>query len=62
MREPIGGIMRLYEYEAKEIFENARIPVPAGKVARTTEEAKNAAEEIGLPVAIKAQVLVGGRG
>jgi succinyl-CoA synthetase beta subunit len=54
--------MRLYEYEAKEIFENARIPVPPGKVARTAEEAKNAAEEIGLPVAIKAQVLVGGRG
>ncbi len=54
--------MRLYEYEAKEIFENARIPVPPRKVAKTAEEAKSAAEEIGLPVAIKAQVLVGGRG
>jgi succinyl-CoA synthetase beta subunit len=62
MREPIGGIMRLYEYEAKEIFENARIPVPPRMVARTVEEAKSATEEIGLPVAIKAQVLVGGRG
>jgi succinyl-CoA synthetase beta subunit len=54
--------MRLYEYEAKEIFERARIPVPPRKVARTVEEAKKAAEEIGLPVAVKAQVLVGGRG
>ncbi|MFQ5884316.1 MAG: succinate-CoA ligase subunit beta [Thermoplasmata archaeon] len=54
--------MRLYEYEAKEIFENAKIPVPPRKVARSAEEAKAAAKEIGFPVAIKAQVLVGGRG
>lgn len=54
--------MRLYEYEAKDIFETARIPVPPRKVATTAEEAKSAAEEIGLPVVVKAQVLVGGRG
>ncbi|UCD91770.1 MAG: acetate--CoA ligase family protein, partial [Methanobacteriota archaeon] len=54
--------MRLYEYEAKEIFESAKIPIPPRKVARSAEEAKTAAEEIGFPVVVKAQVLVGGRG
>ena len=54
--------MRIHEYEAKEIFKQFGIPVPAGKVARTTEEAKDIFKEIGLPVVIKSQVLVGGRG
>ncbi len=54
--------MRLQEYEAKEIFKQYNIPVPPGKVARNATEARVIAEEIGLPVVIKAQVLVGGRG
>ena len=54
--------MRLHEYEAKELFKNYGIPVPEGKVAFSSEEAVEAARGIGLPLVIKAQVLVGGRG
>ena len=54
--------MRLQEFEAKEIFKKMGITVPPGKVAKTTTEAKMIATEIGLPVVVKAQVLVGGRG
>ena len=54
--------MRLHEYEALEIFEQNRIPVPRRSVAVDVYEALHAASEIGYPVMLKAQVLVGGRG
>ncbi len=54
--------MKLYEYQAKEIFKKFGISIPRGQIADTPEECKKIAEEIGKPVAIKAQVLVGGRG
>ncbi|MBW2066532.1 MAG: acetate--CoA ligase family protein, partial [Deltaproteobacteria bacterium] len=54
--------MRLYEYEAADFFENTGIPVPRRGVAETTEEAIRLAGELGYPVVLKAQVLVGGRG
>ena len=54
--------MKLHESQAKELFREAGIPTPASKLARTVEEAVAAAEEIGCPVAVKAQVQVGGRG
>ena len=54
--------MRLHEFQAKEVFADAGIPTPAASLAGTVEEAVDAAEEIGYPVAIKAQVHVGGRG
>ncbi|MFC7059236.1 ADP-forming succinate--CoA ligase subunit beta [Halovenus salina] len=54
--------MRLHEYQAKDVFAEAGIPTPASELARTVDEAVDAAEEIGYPVAIKAQVHVGGRG
>jgi len=54
--------MRLFEYEAKEIFRKFGIPVPKGLTVRSPEEAASAIKKIGLPVAVKAQVLVGGRG
>ena len=54
--------MRLHEHEAADIFEAAGIPVPRRSIAETTEEALLIADEIGYPVVIKAQVLVGGRG
>ena len=54
--------MRLHEYEAKEIFHSYGISKPVGDAVRTPEEAVKKAEEIGFPVVIKAQVLVGGRG
>ncbi len=55
-------VMKLHEYQAKDIFAEAGIPVPASQLAESVEEAVDAAEEIGYPVAIKAQVHVGGRG
>jgi succinyl-CoA synthetase beta subunit len=54
--------MRLHEYEALDIFEQMGIPVPRRGVARTMHEALQVAGEIGYPVMLKAQVLVGGRG
>ena len=54
--------MRLHEYQAKQVFADAGIPTPASQLAETVDEAVDAAEEIGYPVAIKAQVHVGGRG
>ena len=54
--------MRLHEYQAKEVFADAGIPTPDARMAATVDEAVEAAEDIGYPVAIKAQVHVGGRG
>jgi succinyl-CoA synthetase beta subunit len=54
--------MRLHEYEALDIFEQNRIPVPHRGIATTMHEALQLAGEIGYPVVLKAQVLVGGRG
>jgi succinyl-CoA synthetase beta subunit len=52
----------LYEYQGKELFRRAGIPVSEGRLATTPEEAREAAEELGGPVVVKAQVLTGGRG
>ena len=52
----------LYEYQGKQLFKRFGIPVSEGRVATTPEEARAAAEEIGGPVVVKAQVLTGGRG
>jgi succinyl-CoA synthetase beta subunit len=57
-----GNIMRLHEYEALDIFEKNGIPVPRRGIASTMHEALHVAGEIGYPVMLKAQVLVGGRG
>ena len=54
--------MRLFEHEAKEIFRGFGIPVPNGVIAGSLDEIDLAVGRVGLPVAIKAQVLVGGRG
>ncbi len=54
--------MDLLEYQGKQLFAKHGIAVPGGEVADTVEEAVAAAERIGYPVAIKAQVLIGGRG
>jgi len=52
----------LHEYQGKELFRRYRIPVSEGRVVTTPEEAGRAAEELGGPVVVKAQVLTGGRG
>ncbi|MFB6131443.1 MAG: ADP-forming succinate--CoA ligase subunit beta [Salinigranum sp.] len=54
--------MRLHEYQAKEVFADAGIPVPESRLASSVEEVLDAVEETGFPAAIKAQVHVGGRG
>ncbi len=54
--------MDLYEYQGKQLFARAGIPVSDGRVALTPAEARAAAEAIGGPVVVKAQVLTGGRG
>lgn len=53
--------MKQYEYVAKQALARAGIPIPAGRVVESAEEARAAVEAIG-PAALKAQVLVGGRG
>jgi succinyl-CoA synthetase beta subunit len=52
----------LYEYQGKELFARHGIPVSEGRLASSPEDARAAAEEIGGPVVVKAQVLTGGRG
>jgi succinyl-CoA synthetase beta subunit len=52
----------LYEYQARDLFEAHGVPVLAGIVAQTPEEAKAAAEKMGGVTVVKAQVKVGGRG
>ena len=54
--------MKIHEYQAKEILSRYNIPVPPGEVATTPEQAGEIAARIGGRVAVKAQVLVGGRG
>ncbi|WP_049970373.1 ADP-forming succinate--CoA ligase subunit beta [Haladaptatus cibarius] len=54
--------MRLHEYQAKEVFSDAGIPTPDSALAESVDEVVEAAEGIGYPVAVKAQVHVGGRG
>ena len=54
--------MDLFEYQARDLFESHRIPVLAGAVSTTPEEAHAAAAKIGGKVVVKAQVKVGGRG
>jgi len=54
--------MKLHEYQSKQIFARHGIPIPEGRIAGTSAEVKQIAEELGGQVVVKAQVLVGGRG
>jgi succinyl-CoA synthetase beta subunit len=54
--------MDLLEYQGKQLFARHDVPVPSGRPASTVEEAIDAADEIGYPCVIKAQVQIGGRG
>lgn len=54
--------MDLYEYQARDLFENYDVPVLQGIVATSSAEAERAAEKLGGTVIVKAQVKVGGRG
>jgi succinyl-CoA synthetase beta subunit len=54
--------MKIHEYQAKDILSRYGIPVQPGRVATTPEQVEQIAREFGVPVVIKAQVYVGGRG
>lgn len=54
--------MKIHEFQSKEIFSRYSIPVTAEKVCYTTDEVVSAAQSLGMPVVIKAQVHAGGRG
>jgi len=54
--------MKLFEFEAKEFFKKGGVPVPEGLVAETPQAVRKAYSELGGNVALKSQVLAGGRG
>jgi succinyl-CoA synthetase beta subunit len=54
--------MDLLEYQGKQLFARHGVPVPSGQPAHTVDEAVAAADAIGYPCVIKAQVQIGGRG
>jgi len=54
--------MDLFEFQGKQFFAQYGIPVSPGEVAETVDDAVAAAERLGYPVVVKAQVQVGGRG
>jgi succinyl-CoA synthetase beta subunit len=54
--------VNIHEYQAKALLRQNGVPILAGEIAVTPEEVVNVATGIGFPVAIKAQVLTGGRG
>jgi succinyl-CoA synthetase beta subunit len=54
--------MNIHEYQAKDIFRAAGIPIPPGEVATTPDEAERIARAYGTTVVVKAQVHAGGRG
>ena len=54
--------MDLLEYQGKQLFARHGVPVPKGLPAKTVDDAVNAADEIGYPCVVKAQVKIGGRG
>ena len=54
--------MDLFEYQGKQLFAKYDIPVSPGEAVETVDAAVAAADKIGYPVVVKAQVQVGGRG
>ena len=54
--------MKIHEYQAKQIMAEFGVPIPKGRVASSPQEARQVAEELGVPVVVKAQIHAGGRG
>jgi len=54
--------MKIHEYQAKELFRKYNVPTPEGGVSTTVEGISETAAQLGLPVAVKAQIHAGGRG
>ena len=54
--------MKIHEYQAKQILSRSGVSIPKGKIARTSGEARQIAQQLGGTVAVKAQIHAGGRG
>ncbi|GBD13849.1 Succinate--CoA ligase [ADP-forming] subunit beta [bacterium HR24] len=54
--------MKVHEFQAKQLLQEYGVPVPNGRVAQSPAEAEAIARELGVPVAVKAQIHAGGRG
>lgn len=54
--------MKIHEYQAKELFSNAGIPVPKGRLCTAKKDINATIAKMSLPLAVKAQILAGGRG
>jgi succinyl-CoA synthetase beta subunit len=54
--------VKIHEYQAKALFRSFRVPVPNGEMAETAPQALSAADKLGYPCVVKAQVHAGGRG
>jgi succinyl-CoA synthetase beta subunit len=54
--------MKIHEYQGKELLAKFGVTVPRGQVIESVEQARTAAERLGLPVVVKAQIHAGGRG
>lgn len=54
--------MKIHEYQAKELFRKYKVPTPEGGVSDTVQGIEKIAADLGLPVAVKAQIHAGGRG
>jgi len=54
--------MKIHEYQAKQLFRKYNVPTPEGGVSESVEGVEEIAAELGLPVAVKAQIHAGGRG
>ena len=54
--------MKLHEYQSKQLYAEHGVPIPRGEVAETPAQVRAIAEQLGGSVAVKSQVLVGGRG
>ncbi len=54
--------MKLFEYQAKEIFNEYTIPIPSSILCESVDEVIQATEQLSYPVVLKSQVLMGGRG
>jgi succinyl-CoA synthetase beta subunit len=54
--------LKIHEADARTVFSRYGLPVPPSRLITKAEDAERAAKELGCPVVVKAQVLVGGRG
>jgi succinyl-CoA synthetase beta subunit len=58
----LENFVKIHEYQAKQIMSDYGVPIPKGRVVSTPAEARQVAQELGVPVVVKAQIHAGGRG